>query len=668
MILINKTLYIEFADFIAAGWTINTLKIANYRNGSFWQMIPNPQDARAVLVEFETLRPKHKEKLVSHFGNPYEYISKAPIKQLITTDHKAQEHYINYRYADNKTLPVEHISKYTAAASWLNMLIKVTADSTSIKNVIKQELHLTVDRFYQNVIDIIKGEDLPLPKTYSHLLRKIKEYKVDGYDCLIDWRFGNTQAKKVNDEIAEALLLELIAHPNQYDDVLVAWKYNEWARANNRDTITDQTVGNYRRKNNHIIISQREGRAAFNDQYIVKAKRDRPTQPLFLCEHDDYHLNYFYVDIEEPVSGKKHYKKYKAIVVTDSFNDLVLGYAYARTMSADLIKKAYLNAMYYIKELTGAWYLPHETKSDRFGSAELQPFYQSMGNYYNTPVGSKGRGYIEQFFGTAHFKRCEKLGATNYTGNNITAAREGVNKEMLELNKKFRPSVDEAHIQIENLFHRLRHMPPGEGELSKQQEWLNAWAAIPEADKKPISDEAFLLIFGTVANEKGTPITITNRGVEPQINGNQYSYDLPMQVISQYIGMKVRVIYDPKNMSRVMLTNFKDFRCIATTTKYLASNMADYKAGHRTALNDILDKKLMQVDYSTSRETSRKKILEDNDIQVEGILQAGPYMPKLIKQEAEEMTAAVYINQKEMSTKHQQYLDEKTDFDKYLND
>jgi len=111
MIIINKTLYIEFADFIAAGWTVDGIKKANLRNGAFWQMIPNPQDARAVLVEFDSLRPRHKEKLQTAFGNPYEYVAKSPIKQLLTTDHKAQEHYINYRYADNKALPLEHINK-----------------------------------------------------------------------------------------------------------------------------------------------------------------------------------------------------------------------------------------------------------------------------------------------------------------------------------------------------------------------------------------------------------------------------------------------------------------------------------------------------------------------------------------------------------------------------
>lgn len=635
------------------------------RNGSFWMMIKDPQDGRKVLVEYDPLRPKHKEKIQAKFGNPYEYLAKEPIKKLIVTDFKAQEFYINYRYNDNKSLPVEHISKYTSAASWLNMLIRVTVDSSTIKQIIKQVLHLTVDKFYNNVIDITKAEDLPLPKTYSHLLRKIKEYKTEGYGCLIDWRFGNTNSKKVDDEVAESVLLGLIAHPNQYDDMYISMQYNEWAVKNNRDTITDQTVGNYRRRNNHLIITDREGKDAFYNKYVRQVKRLRPSTPLYLCNHDDNHLDLYFIDIADKTQAK-HYKKYKAIIVIDPFNDHVLGYAYDLRISNDLIKKAYLNAMYYIRSLTGGWYLPHEIKSDRFGSQELKPFYQSMGNYVDTPVGSKGSGYIEQCFSRPFFKRCLKMGANNYSGNNITAINDGVNREVLKLNKDLRPTIDESAWQIENFFYRLRHMPPKQGVLSKEQEWLNAWNNTPEEKKKHISDETFLLIFGTVANEKG--ITITNRGVEPQINNIQYSYDLPHEIMSQYIGMKVKVIYDPNNTDRVLLTNFKDFRCIATSPKYVASAMADYKEGSRTDLNKILNYKRQQVEYAAEKSTQRKQILVENNIDVEAILQAGVPIAKELKQQAEELNAAGFIERKQMVEQYHEYLEQKTDFDKYLTD
>lgn len=600
---------------------------------------------------------------MAKFGDPYEYVVKTPIKKLVVTDFKAKEFFVNYRFNESKTLPLEHIEKYTTAASWLNMLNKLNDD----KKIIKNELQISLDRFYINVTEIIKAEEIDLPTSYRFLREKMKQYKEEGYACLIDWRFGNTLAKKVDDQVSESLLLELIAHPNQYNDDLIAFRYNhEYAVKNQKPTITKQTVGNYRRNNEHLIISQREGRAAFNDKFIIQAKRKRPSTPLFLCEHDDNHLDYYYIDIQDKTSHK-HYHKYKAIVVIDSFNDLVLGYAYARSISNDLIRKAYLNAMYYIKQLTGGWYLPHEIKSDRFGSKELKPFYLSMGNYYDTPVGSKGRGYIEQFFGTTFFKNCMKIGANNYSGNNITAKTNGVNRELLDINKSLRPTVDEAPAQIEAFFHRLRNMTTKEGGISKQQEWLNAWNTTSDEYKKQISDETFLLIFGTVSNERTDGITITNRGVEPQIGNVQYSYDLPFNIISNYVGMKVKAVYDENNMDRVLLTNFNDFRCIATTTKYLASNMADTVKGGRSNLNELLSYKLMQVEYSANKATERKQILVENDLDVEALLQAGAVIPKLLKQQAEERSASSYVGRKELLDAHQSYLEQNHDFNKYTD-
>ena len=196
---------------------------------------------------------------------------------------------------------------------------------------------------------------------------------------------------------------------------------------------------------------QREGREAYYNEFSKDVKGFRPTTPLYLVESDDNHLDFFFTDWEDK-TAHKHYHKFKAIVVTDSFNDYVLGYAYAQELTVDVVREAYLNAMYHIKELTGNWHLPHEVKTDRWAIGQLEPFYKGLGNYFKTPVGSKRRGYIEQYFGSIHWKRSMKDGTNNYTGNNITAVNEGVNKEVLKLNSKSYPTVQEAPGHIDAHF------------------------------------------------------------------------------------------------------------------------------------------------------------------------------------------------------------------------
>ncbi len=614
MKIIDKILYIEFADFLTAGWKEDTIKKANFRNGPFWVMINNPADKRMPLVQFETLRQKDKEKLKEQFGNPYDFIAKEPIKKLITTDQVASTFFINYKFDCNKNLPLDHVKAYTICACWLNMIIKCNDD----KKFIKKELKLSIAEFYENVIYIIIAEKIELPTSYKRLREKMKEYQENGPACLIDWRFGNSNGSKIKDDVAESTLFEMIAHPNQYDDVLISMQYNSLAEKNGRKTITHATVGNYRRRNANILIMQREGREAYYNEFSKSVKGFRPSTPLYLVESDDNHLDFFFTDWAD-TSSHRHFNKFKAIVVTDSYNDYVLGYAYAQELTADVVRKAYLNAMYHIKELTDGWYLPHETKTDRWAIGQLEPFYKSLGNYFKTPVGSKRRGYLEQFFGSIHWKRAMKIGTNNYTGNNITAKNEGVNKEVLNLNKKEYPTIQEAPQHIEDFFNRLRTMPDATGK-SKQENWLAAFKNTTADKLKPITDTEFLLKLGTLRPEINT---ITGRGLDISIDTVEYNYDIPDQYYFEYKGCQVNTIYDPNDMSRILVTDFNRLRFIATTPYYQPRALADNKPGDRALLNQHLSNKQKHVELIADKQQQRAETLEEAGINIDSLLTAG---------------------------------------------
>lgn len=621
-------LYIEFKDFLEAGWKEDTLKKANLRNGSNWMMMKNPSDLRRPMVQFDTLCNQHKEKLTAYYGDVYQYYATQPIIDLVTTDGKAESWYLAHRIK-LKPLSPENVKAYTKAASWLNMLIKVNADKKYIKTVLK----LSITGFWEIVEGIINKEGIALPAGYKRLREKMKEYQTKGYACIVNDRHGNTNGAKVEDELSLSVLLEMIADPQQHDDIWVMMHYNKWAADNGYDTITDATVGNYRRKHYDVIVMEREGREAYYNQYSKSIKGFRPTTPLYLVESDDNHLDLFFVDWNDKTQHK-FYHKYKAIVVTDSFNDYVLGYAYAEELTTDVVKAAYLNAMYHIKELTGQWYLPRETKTDRWGLNELQPFYEKLGNYFPTPKGSKRRGYIEQFFGDVHWKRCMKYGTNNYTGNNITAANEGVNKEVLAANRKEFPTVEEAPQHIEDFFNRLRLLPTSNG-VNLQEQWKEAFFAANPEQLRAIGDEEFLLKLGT---EKPKTNTITSRGIDIQIGNKKYNYDIPDEYYFQYKGCDVSTIYDPNNMSRVLITDHKNFRFIATTPKLQPRAMADYKTGDRVLLNEHLDAKKKHVQYVSDTTERRKELLQQSGVDVSSLLTSG-----LMLKENRQMAEAQYL-------------------------
>jgi hypothetical protein len=200
----DKKIYIEFSDFLNAGWKEDTIKKSNLRNGANWQMVKNPIDQRKPMVQYESLVDAHKEKIhmwlrksnnckhdqhtKCECGNPYEYMTKEPIRKMVQKDFKAEAFYMQYRYvaSNNKStaLPGETVAQYTTEASWLNMLL-LTKDN--MKDMVKKALNLTVDTFYKKVGELIEAEiaqgnmNGKFPTSYQRLIAKVEEYRSGGY-------------------------------------------------------------------------------------------------------------------------------------------------------------------------------------------------------------------------------------------------------------------------------------------------------------------------------------------------------------------------------------------------------------------------------------------------------------------------------------------------------
>ena len=615
MKLHETILYIEFADFLAAGWKEQAVKMANHRNGEYWQMIKNPSDRRMPMVQFDTLRQKDKDKLTLHFGNPYEYVAKAPIKQMVKTDDKAYEFYLSYRYAGptgNDSLPLEHVKKYTAAASWLKMLNEVTGTN---KKDLKKLLGLGIGDFYLNVLSLLKTENIGLPSTYQRLRNDMEAFKEQGYAYLINARFGNKYAAKVNDELSEALLLELISQPNQHNHVTICDAYNKWANENGYKTIDPATVGNWHRKNEFKVMAAREGNGAWYNTYGKIIHRRRPTAPLLLIGSDDNDLDLYFI---EDRNGRPNYNfRFKIIVVMDAFNDYILGYAVGEVVTAELVRAAYLDAAYHMRELTGNWYLPHQLQTDRWGMKALQPFYESLGTYTPATAHVARAKYIEQAFGNKWHQSLKLY--PNYAGHNITAA-EKTNRDAIERNKKNFPAKENAHHYIKSHIAQMRCLQDAKTGKSRQQAWLDAFEASELAQEKQISDKRFLLLFGTPHTHTNT---ITNGGLQVTLDGQIRTYDIPDELYLRNVGKTVQVIYEPYNLRRILVTDGKSLHFVASEYDKMSSAIADYAPGERALLNYRLGEKKNHVAQIGNSKLERQERLQRSRMDAESLLQAG---------------------------------------------
>ena len=604
---------------------------------------------------------KHEDHEHCDCGNPATYLMKEPVRESIKIDDKAVKYFLAYRYdgpSGKDRLPYESVTKYAMAAGIFNEVARSNEDK---KNLIKKRFNMDIAQYYINVLEICKeliaqGKlSGKFPTSYQRFITACNEYSKEGYNYLLPAALGNQAAAKVLDnDLSSDVLLSFIEHPNQYDDVMCAYLYNKWANENSYKIISPASVGIWRRKKESEIVISREGNEAFNERFIKQVKGIKPKQPLFLAECDDYNLNYYYTNPDLTTGESRDYQRYVSYIVADSAFGLVLGKCYrnAQSPTVDMVKLAWIDAMYYIRRLTATrngesqWYLPFEVKADGWQKDVMHPYFKSIGKFVMAGHGNKHRGYIEQLFGSPHAKRAEKLAAhkeINYNGNNVTAAHWGVNVEALKLHTKDRPLIgDEAETQLERFFHYMQKMPGftrnNMEEKSREAQWLEAWNQLSLEQKRPISDEQFLLTFGFCHQPKNGELNrITNRGIEPQINNIRYSYDLPdTNMLLKFNGAKVNVYYDPYDMSRVLVTNNEDIRFIAQSAVLHPRALQDATIGSRTALNMVLSEKKEQVKRVAAKADGRRERIGLELIDAEAVMLGG-MMVKELKNKTEQV-------------------------------
>ena len=639
MKLLDGILYLEFNDVLECGFfntidNVRHLKKELSRGAKWLRSIKDPSDNRKVLIEFESLSEEKKQKVVIRFGDPYQAIAKQPIKELVTKDLKAEQYFLQYRYTkgdQDAKLPIDTVNEYTRAASWLNMLVIIRSD----RKQVKKQLNISIGEFWYHAIELIEKEKIQLPTNPRRLFEKIDAYEQatgdDKYKTIIHKNFGNNHSLKINSEVSKALLLQLIAQPH-HDDIQKTRVYNEWAVKNEHEQITPRTLGNWRTENEWLVGAAKNGSAAWYNKFGKQIQRNRPTAPLFLVGSDDNELDLYFQGNKlnkKNYSVINYYNRFKAIIVMDAFNDYILGYAIAEEITVDLVKLAYLDAIYHIKDLTGDFYLPLQIQSDRWNFTALKEFYETIAVY--TPARAKApRGkYIERAFGDKWETLLKYY--VNYAGPNITAATKA-NDEFIDAHKKDFPTKEQAHHQIADFINKLRNLVDENTGKSKQEQWLDAFQASEASKKKQIGEMQLLLTFGRVHDYKNT---ITNKGITPAINCIEHNYEIPDEYYLQTVGKRVQVIYEPFDYSRILVTDGGNLRFIAREYQKLPSAIADYQPGDRKRINDRLEEKKMHVQMIASENAKHQKTLQKSGINAEGLLRMGNMLPKEIKQQAE---------------------------------
>lgn len=597
-------------------------------------------NGNGTLIEYESLPEKHKEAVIKQYGCPYNYASKEPIFKALKLDYKAQEFYQNYVLPNGDYLPasnfnldgkpqINYVQRYTEAASWLNLLIRLTKD----KAALKRELNISVGKFWDASIELMKSKEVSLPYSYKRLTQKIKGYEAEGYAHLVEThKFGNDYSKKIVGDVAEALLKDLLAMRNQHADTTIAFEYSKWALENGLQPITPEAVGYWRKKWRNELTLEREGMGKTYTKLSKQGKRKRPSAPLLLVNSDDNVLDIFF---RAPQSD---WFRPVVYVVIDAFNDYILGYAMGASVTKELIYEAYRNANRHVMELTGASYCWHQVQTDHWGisgknTTDLEHFYHSMATY--TPAGLKNSQskYIERSFGTVWHETLKKMFPSNYSGHNITAKKK-LNPDGLKPTNF--PHLDDASNMVAVFIEAMRQTKREKGGLTRQQEWVAAFNGSEKSHQRLLSEELRLQIFG----KRHTHLnTIDAGGLTPTLLGKPCVYELSQEVIFEHVGKQVQVVYDEQDLSTVLVTDGKGLRFLAHEYQLLPSAIADYEEGDRQRIDNLLLEKKTLLPKIQSLIGNRKEVLERAKIDAESRLQAGVMVKEIAHQDQKLITA-----------------------------
>lgn len=681
----NNLLYLERSDLVPSIMGYDAFRKANERNGSYWQMLPNPQDARMPMVQFEPMRQSFKDKINIFFGgNVYDHLAKVPIKKLIVPDAKAEQFFKDYNYSNNLYLPYEQQTRYTHAAGWLNMILKVTQD----KNFIKKELNLTIDQFWTNVISIIKTDNVDLPSSYGNLVSKgdsaIKQYKETGYRSLIHKNYGNKSAAKIGkteEGYCEARAEQQLAvirkvarvHMN-LDNVQTASFANELFKKNGWSTVGVATVANMISENMPNIIGQKKGNKVYQNKVAMQVKREAPAFPTHYWTLDGWTVELLYRD------GNTFNNRLVMVVVLDATNKYPVGYAIGERENTELIRMALRNAVIHMQDLFGATYRPWQLQSDRYAIKNLTPFYGAIAHLY-TPaaVGNAKSKIIEPYFKHLNKKHCQLQ--YNWSGFNITSSKE--NQPNIEKLNEIKLSLpDKAGVidQINRFMLKER--------LAKVEDYRNRWDSMPQDDQVTLTPTQCLEVFGKAHTELNSIIGL---GLVATLEGEQMTFDSfdPAFRALQFT-TKFKIIYDSCDYNNVLAITedgkqkfvlhnkikvgmgFKN-----TTPEQLQyhQQIRDFNADRKEEILQtyLMDDAIVEdilantpLNLSIDAEADLKLMFTMDGQQKERIQDAKGLRKEENKQKKAELKEAA-INEETWSQQQQEYLSSKTDLNQYLH-
>lgn len=492
-----------------------------------------------ALVEFATIPERFRVKIIAKLGYPPKKQVQHQILKYRTTDYEAVDFFATYMVDENRTLSPEHQEQYVADAEMLQALDAYIKEMKMFRKSRGGSITKVWADAAKALAEVKEQTGHKLPGTDRRLRDKLEAFQKDGYKSLISEKFLGKNAKKVKDPQQEALLRSLLRDHRNLDNERIAALYEHTAQVMGWKSLTASGIANYRKLWKLYTYGGNHGEKSFDNQVGMQVKRTAPSSPLLYWTLDGWDVELYY---QKSDNGQTYSNRLTVVVVLDPSLKYPIGYAIGEVETADLIKGALRNAILHTEELFGAKHKVLQLQSDNYARKKMLPIYQFTADHY-TPakVGNAKSKVIEPWFKYLNKKYCQLM--PNWSGHGVKSKHQA-NHEYQEKIKKNFPDQFGCIAQITAFIERERE------ELRDQ--YLQAYAEMPEDAKKFVTEKEFLLHFG---QETGFLNSRSHSGIAPKIEGNRYYYDSFDSNFRRYDHLSWKIKYNPDDLTQVLAYN-----------------------------------------------------------------------------------------------------------------
>ena len=386
-----------------------------------------------------------------------------------------------------------------------------------------------------------------LPTVERRMREVIKRYREEGYEAFIHKNYSNKHSAKLDSDVKESVMLELLGDARNLDNEQVARFYNEFAAKMGWKTITAATAGVWRKKHYVASYAGRRGVVEFRNRHTMQVKRSAPSCPLFFWTADGWDVELLYRQTGTDSKGHSvttYHNRLTVVVVLDPCEKYPIGYAIGTHENPQLIREAFRNAANHTAALFGARHRAHQLQTDHYADKALAPLYSMMaGKHTPARVKNAKAKVVEPYFVHLNKAYCQIM--PNWSGFGITSQKDSQpNVEYLNAHRHSFPDREGVERQIALIVEAER--------AAKREAYLARWGETPAADRLPLRPEDYLYLFGA---ETGHKNLLQGSGVQPTINGIRRDYECFDLRFREHYGVQWTVRYDPDDLREALAVN-----------------------------------------------------------------------------------------------------------------